>query len=67
MLTSDEIKQILQKRIKEKEKKVRPELFNQMYVGLIIAELETLHSILASIDDEERRRTIINKKTKRST
>jgi hypothetical protein len=61
MLTSDEIKQILQKRIEEKQKEVRPDLFNQIYVELIIAELETLHSILANIDDEERRRSIINK------
>lgn len=61
MLTTDENKQILQKRIKEKEKETRPDLFDQMYVELIIAELETLHRILANIDDEERRRTIINK------
>ncbi len=61
MLTTDENKQILQKRIQEKEKETRPDLFDQMYVELIIAELKTLHTILANIDDEERRRTIINK------
>jgi GTP-sensing pleiotropic transcriptional regulator CodY len=47
MLTSDEIKQILQKRIEEKEKEVRPDLFNQMYVQLVIAELEALYSIFS--------------------
>ena len=59
MITSKEIKQILQKRIDEKKKEVRPDLLNQRYVEQIIMELETLHSILTDIDEEERTRTII--------
>lgn len=59
MFTSKEIKQILQKRIDEKKKEVRPDLLNQRYVEQIIMELETLHSILTDIDEEERTRTII--------
>jgi hypothetical protein len=59
LFTSKEIKQILQKRIDEKKKEVRPDLLNQRYVEQIIMELETLHSILTDIDEEERTRTII--------
>jgi hypothetical protein len=59
LYTSKEIKQILQKRIDEKKKEVKPDLLNQRYVEQIIMELETLHSILTDIDEEERRRTII--------
>jgi hypothetical protein len=59
LFTSKEIKQILQKRIDEKKKEVRPNLLNQRYVEQIIMELETLHSILTDIDEEERTRTII--------
>ena len=59
MFTSKEIKQILQKRIDEKKKEVRPDLLNQRYVEQIIMELETLHGILTDIDEEERTRTII--------
>jgi hypothetical protein len=60
LLTSEEIKQMLQKKIEEKEKEVRPDLFNQRYVEEIDAQLETLQSILADINDEERRRIIID-------
>ena len=60
MFTSKEIKQILQKRIDEKKKEVRPDLLNQRYVEQIIMELETLHSILTDIDEEERTRTIMS-------
>ena len=60
MLTSEEIKQMLQKKIEEKQKEVRPDLFNQRYVEEINTQLETLQSILADINDEERRRIIIN-------
>ncbi|MGA7899003.1 MAG: hypothetical protein WCA39_09105 [Nitrososphaeraceae archaeon] len=49
----------MQKRIDEKKKEVRPDLLNQRYVEQIIMELETLHSILTDIDEEERTRTII--------
>ena len=58
MLTSDEIKQMLQKKIEEKEKEARPDLFNQRYVEGINTQLETMQSILADINDEERRRII---------
>ena len=60
MLTSEEIKQMLQKKIEEKEKEVRPDLFNQRYVEEINTQLETLQSVLADINDEERRRIIID-------
>ena len=59
MLTSEEIKQMLQKKIEEKEKEVQPHLFNQRYVEEINTQLETLQSVLADINDEERRRIII--------
>ncbi len=58
LLTSEEIKQMLQKKIEEKEKEVRPDIFNQRYVEEINTQLETLQSILADINDEERRRII---------
>ena len=58
LLTSEEIKQMLQKKIQEKEKEVRPDLFNQRYVEEINTQLETMQSILADINDEERRRII---------
>jgi hypothetical protein len=51
---------MLQKKIEEKEKEVRPDLFNQRYVGEINTQLETLQSILADINDEERMRIIID-------
>jgi hypothetical protein len=38
--TSKEIKQILQKRIDERKKEVRPDLLNQRYVEQIIMEIE---------------------------
>jgi hypothetical protein len=60
LLTSEEIKQMLQKKIEEKEKEVRPDIFNQRYVEEINTQLETLQSILADINDEERRRIIID-------
>ena len=60
LLTSKEIKQLLQKKIEEKEKEIRPDLFNQRYVEEINTQLETLQSILADINDEERRRIIID-------
>ena len=56
LLTSEEIKQMLQKKIEEKEKEVRPDIFNQRYVEEINTQLETLQSILADINDEQRRR-----------
>ena len=43
----------------KRRKKYRPDLLNQRYVEQIIMELETLHSILTDIDEEERTRTII--------
>jgi predicted house-cleaning noncanonical NTP pyrophosphatase (MazG superfamily) len=55
LLTSEEIKQMLQKKLEEKEKEVRPDIFNQRYVEEINTQLETLQSILADINDEERR------------
>ena len=55
LLTSEEIKQMLQKKIEEKEKEVQPDLFHQGYVEEINTQLETLQSILADINDEERR------------
>ena len=58
LLTSEEIKEMLQKKIEEKEKELRPDLFNQRYVEEINTQLETFHSILADINDEERRRTL---------
>jgi hypothetical protein len=58
LLTSEEIKQMLQEKIEEKQKEVRPDLFNQRYVEEINTQLETLQSILADISDEERRRTL---------
>ena len=51
---------MLQKKIEEKQKEVRPDLFNQRYVEEINTQLETLQSILADINDEERRRIVIN-------
>ena len=60
LLTSKEIKQLLQKKIEEKEKEIRHDLFNQRYVEEINTQLETLQSILADINDEERRRIIID-------
>ena len=50
---------MLQKKIEEKQKEVQPDLFNQRYVEEINTQLETLQSILADINDEERRRIII--------
>jgi hypothetical protein len=47
LLTSEEIKQMLQKKIEEKEREVRPDLFNQRYVEEINTQVETLQSILA--------------------
>jgi hypothetical protein len=58
LLTSEEIKQMLQKKIEKKQKEVIPDLFNQRYVEEINTQLETLQSILADINDEERRRTL---------
>ena len=46
------------KKIEEKEKEARPDLFNQRYVEGINTQLETMQSILADINDEERRRII---------
>jgi hypothetical protein len=60
LLTSEEIKQMLQKKIGEKQKEVIPDLFNQRYVEEINTQLETLQSVLADINDEERRRIIID-------
>jgi hypothetical protein len=57
LLTSEEIKQMLLG-MEEKQKEVRPDLFNQRYVEEINTQLETLQSILADINDEERRRII---------
>ena len=49
---------MLQKKIEEKQKEVRPDLFNQRYVEEINTQLETLQSILVGINDEKRRRII---------
>jgi hypothetical protein len=55
LLTSEEIKEILRKRIAEKEKKVNPRRYNLRQVGGALAELETYQSFLADIMDEEAR------------
>jgi metal-responsive CopG/Arc/MetJ family transcriptional regulator len=60
LLTSEEIKQMLQKKIEETEKEARADLFNQGYVEDINTQLQTMQSILADINDEETRRIIID-------
>jgi hypothetical protein len=55
-LTAEEIKEILRKRIAEKEKKVNPRRYNLRQVGDALTELETYQSFLADIMDEEARR-----------
>jgi hypothetical protein len=42
---------MLQKKIEEKQKEVRPDLFNHRYVEEINTQLETLQSVLADIND----------------
>lgn len=56
LLTSEEIKQMLRDKIKEKEKEVRPDLFNERYVQDIITQLEILNSILTDINGKERKK-----------
>lgn len=56
LLTSEEIKQMLRDKIKEKEKEVRPDLFNERYVQDIIIQLEILNSILTDINGKERKK-----------
>ena len=55
MLKPEEIKEILRKRIAEKEKEVNPRLYNLRQVEETLTELETLQSFLADITDEEAR------------
>jgi hypothetical protein len=55
-LTAEEIKEILRKRIAEKEKKVNPRRYNLRQVEDALTELETYQSFLADIMDEEARR-----------
>jgi hypothetical protein len=55
LLTSDEIKRILRKRISEREKKVNPRRYNLRQVEEALTELETYQSFLADITDEETR------------
>jgi hypothetical protein len=45
---------MIENRIQEKRKEVRPDLFNQVYVEQINTELEMLQSMLAEINDMER-------------
>lgn len=59
MLTSEDIKEILRKRIAEKEKKVNPHRYNLRQVEEALTELETYQSFLADITDEEARREMI--------
>jgi hypothetical protein len=52
LISSEEIKQMLENKIDEKRKEVRPHLFNQAYVEHADTELETLQSLWA----EEKRK-----------
>jgi hypothetical protein len=56
LIGSEEIKQMLENRIDEKRKEVRPHLFNQAYVEHANTELETLQSLWAEISDMETRK-----------
>ncbi|MFZ0327400.1 MAG: hypothetical protein WBP64_04815 [Nitrososphaeraceae archaeon] len=47
MLTSEEIKQILLRRIAEKKKEVNPDLYDLRQVQKALTELETLQSLPA--------------------
>jgi hypothetical protein len=59
LLTSEEIKQILRRRIAEEEKEVNPDLYDPRHAQKALAELETLQSFLADITDEEARCEVI--------
>ena len=65
MLTSEEIKEILRKRIAEKEKKTNPRRYNLRQVEDALTELETYQSFLADITDEEARRKMSKNKIRR--
>jgi len=56
LLTSEDIKEILRKRIVEKNKKVNSHLYNLRQVEEALIELETYQSFLVDIMDEEARR-----------
>jgi DNA-binding TFAR19-related protein (PDSD5 family) len=64
LLTSEEIKEILRKRIAEKEKKVNPRRYNLRQVEDALTELETYQSFLVDIMDEEARREMNKSKIK---
>lgn len=56
MLTSEEIKRMLLDKIKEKEKEVKPDLFNERYVQDVVTQCEALNSILTDINNDERKK-----------
>jgi hypothetical protein len=61
LIESEEIIQMIENRIEERRKEVRPDLFNQVYVEQIITELETLESVMAEISDMKKREERVNK------
>ena len=67
MLASEEIKEILRKRIAEKEKKVNPRRYNLRQVEDALTELETYQSFLADITDEEARREMNKNNNRRGS
>ena len=64
MLTSEEIKEILRKRIAENEK-INPRRYHLRQVEDALTELETYQSFLADITDEEARRKMSKNKIRR--
>jgi hypothetical protein len=56
LISSEEIKQMLENRIDKKRKEIRPHIFNQAYVEHANTELETLESVMAEINDMEKRK-----------
>jgi hypothetical protein len=67
LLASEEIKEILRKRIAEKEKKVNPRRYNLRQVEDALTELETYQSFLADITDEEARREMNKNNNRRGS
>ena len=63
MLSSEEIKRMLENRMDKKRKEVTPHLYSQAYVEHANTELETLQSLWAEISDMEIKE---NKKEKES-
>jgi hypothetical protein len=60
LLTSEDIKEIIRKRIAKQEKKIRPNKQSLREVEDHLIVLETLQNALAAIGDEERLREIIS-------